>query len=148
MKDLEPILSPQLYPPRRINVGDLNPQDKPGGLRAGTDEKIKQLAKDFESVLMSQLVGTMKETLGSISEDEEEAGAGQVKDMFWMCLSREVGDKGGLGLWKDLYQFFSDMQKKQNLTAEHAETAEKNLKLNSANSVVSAVRNDTLDENL
>jgi Rod binding domain-containing protein len=110
IKDLEPILSPQLY------VGGSNPQDKPGGLRANTDEKLKQLAKDFESVLMSQLVGTMKETLGSISQDDEEVGAAQVKDMFWMCLSREVGDKGGLGLWKDLFQFFSDMQKTQNTT--------------------------------
>ncbi|MGA2092909.1 MAG: hypothetical protein ABSH16_05820 [Sedimentisphaerales bacterium] len=93
---------------------------------AGTqkgEEKTEKVAKDFESVLLSQLVGTMKETLGSISEDEEEAGSGQVKDMFWMCLSREVGDKGGLGLWKDLYQFFSDMQKTQNT----AQSLDKNL---------------------
>jgi Rod binding domain-containing protein len=81
-----------------------------------TPEKLKQIAKDFESVLMSQLVGTMKDTIGSLSEDDEEAGAGQVRDMFWMCLSREVGDKGGMGLWKDLYQFFSDNQKPQNTT--------------------------------
>jgi Rod binding domain-containing protein len=92
------------------------------GTQNGT-EKTEKVAKDFESVLLSQLVGTMKETLGSISEDEEEAGSGQVKDMFWMCLSREVGDKGGLGLWKDLYQFFSDMKKTQNT----AQSLDKNL---------------------
>lgn len=91
--------------------------------KGNNTEKLRQMAKDFESVLMSQLVGTMKETLGSISEDDEEAGAGQVKDMFWMCLSREVGDKGGLGLWKDLYQFFSDIQKTQNT----AKSLDKNL---------------------
>jgi Rod binding domain-containing protein len=131
-------------------------------------DKLKKLAKDFESVLLSQLVSTMKETLSSISEDEQETGSGQVKDMFWMCFSREIGDKGGLGLWKDLYRFFSDMQKKQNLTvdgrSDHSEplaesrlsetqTTEKNLKLNSADSTVSVVRSvdnftQTLDENL
>ena len=93
------------------------------GIKENNPEKLRQLAKDFESVLLSQLVGTMKETLSSISEDEEEVGAGQVKDMFWMCLSREIGDKGGLGLWKDLYQFFSDMQQTQNT----AQLLDKNL---------------------
>jgi Rod binding domain-containing protein len=141
INNAELILTAPVTTPETLSAKENNP------------EKLRQLAKDFESVLLSQLVGTMKETLSSISEDEEEAGAGQVKDMFWMCLSREVGDKGGLGLWKDLYQFFSDMQKNQNLTAEHAETAEKNLKLNSANSVVSAMRSadnftQALDENL
>jgi len=96
---------------------------EPLGAKENNPEKLKQLAKDFESVLLSQLVGTMKETLGTISQDEQEAGAGQVKDMFWMCLSREIGDKGGLGLWKDLYQFFSDMQQKQNT----AQLLDKNL---------------------
>lgn len=98
-------------------------------------EKTKQLAKDFESVLLSQIVNSMKDTISSLNGDDEEAGSGQVKDMFWMCLSREVGDKGGMGLWKDLYQFFNDMQKKQNLTAGNTETAENNSKLNSASGV-------------
>jgi Rod binding domain-containing protein len=92
------------------------------GKQTDTD-KLKKIAKDFESVLFTQLVSSMKDTVNSLSGDEGDASDKQVKDMFWMCLSREVGDKGGLGLWKDLYQFFRDTQKPH----DAAQSLDKNL---------------------
>ena len=74
-------------------------------------KKTEQLAKDFESVLLTQLVDKMKDTVGQ-SELGEDAGADQVKGIFWLYLARDVADKGGLGLWKDLSQFFTDLQNK------------------------------------
>jgi Rod binding domain-containing protein len=74
-------------------------------------KKTEQLAKDFESVLLTQLVDKMKDTVGQWGF-EEEAAAGQVKGLFWLFLARDVADKGGLGLWKDLSRFFTDLQNK------------------------------------
>jgi Rod binding domain-containing protein len=73
-------------------------------------EKTEQLAKDFESVLLTKLVDEMKETIGNLSFDDEDAASGQMQGLFWMCLAQDLGDKGGLGLWKDLHRFFTDMQ--------------------------------------
>jgi len=77
--------------------------------------KTEQLAKDFESVLLSKLVDEMKETIGQGFE-EEDVAAGQVKGLFWLYLSRDLADKGGLGLWKDLSRLFTDIQKPGTMT--------------------------------
>ncbi len=74
-----------------------------------TDEKKKQLAKDFESVLLTRLFNEVKETIGASGFDEDPA-ADQIHGMFWSFLARDVGNKGGFGLWQDLYQHFQDME--------------------------------------
>jgi Rod binding domain-containing protein len=81
------------------------------GAKPAEAKKTEQLAKDFESVLLTQLVDKMKDTVDQWG-CEEEAGAGQVKGLFWLFLARDVADKGGLGLWKDLSRFFTDLQNK------------------------------------
>ncbi len=79
--------------------------------RGSDDEsRLKQLAKDFETVLLTKLVDEMKETVGDWGLEEEDVGAGQMQGLFWMYLAQDLGDKGGLGLWKDLHRFFTDMK--------------------------------------
>lgn len=79
------------------------------GAKSADAKKTEQMAKDFESVLVTKLLDEMKETIGQWGF-EEEAGASQVKGLFWLYLARDVADKGGLGLWKDLNRFFTDLQ--------------------------------------
>jgi len=81
------------------------------GVKSADAKKTEQMAKDFESVLVTKLLDEMKETVGQWGF-EEEAGASQVKGLFWLYLARDVADKGGLGLWKDLNRFFTDLQNK------------------------------------
>ena len=60
-------------------------------------------AKDFESVLLDRLLKEMKNTIddGGLLSD----GAGdQIKGMFWSFMAQEMGNKGGLGLWKEIYR--------------------------------------------
>jgi Rod binding domain-containing protein len=76
------------------------------------DKKIQQSAKDFESVLLNKVLDEMKNSIGQWT-DEEDVASGQVKGLFWLFLGRDLADKGGLGLWKDISEFFTDMQKKQ-----------------------------------
>jgi Rod binding domain-containing protein len=68
-----------------------------------SDEQKKQIAKDFESVLLTKLFDQVQESIGRW-DLEEDGAAPQVQGLFWFCLARDVADKGGLGLWKEIYQ--------------------------------------------
>jgi Rod binding domain-containing protein len=75
-----------------------------------SDEKKKQLAKDFESVFITKLFDQIKESIGSMSLDDEEEGISeQVDGLFWMYLAQDVGEKGGFGMWKDIYRHLQEM---------------------------------------
>ncbi|MFW6133279.1 MAG: hypothetical protein ACOC8F_05225 [Planctomycetota bacterium] len=68
---------------------------------AGGRSDAAGAAKDFESVLLGKLLDAMKRTIpdsGLLSTGVSK----QVQDLFWMYLSRELADSGGLGLWKDI----------------------------------------------
>lgn len=75
-----------------------------GGPRpAGGRDALVQAAKDFESVLLHKLMEEMQNTIpdsGLLGDGAME----QLQGMFWGFLARDVADKGGIGLWKDLYE--------------------------------------------
>jgi Rod binding domain-containing protein len=101
-----PVMSPDLL--GKVGSGEITGAT---GVKPADAKKTEQMAKDFESVLVTKLLDEMKETIGQWGF-EEEAGASQVKGLFWLYLARDVADKGGLGLWKDLNRFFTDLQNK------------------------------------
>lgn len=72
-------------------------------LTDASEEKKKQIAKDFESLLLGKLLDAVKNTIGDWGFDEDGASE-QVQGIFWMYLARDVANKGGLGLWKDIYK--------------------------------------------
>lgn len=74
-----------------------------------SDLKKKELAKDFESLLLTRLFNEVKASVNASSFDED-AGSEQVHGMFWSFLAEDMADKGGFGLWQDLYQHFKDME--------------------------------------
>ncbi len=68
-----------------------------------------QAAKDFESVLLQRLLGEMRRTIpesGLMSNGISK----QVEDIFWLYLAQEMADKGGIGLWKELYRKFGQLE--------------------------------------
>jgi Rod binding domain-containing protein len=83
-----------------------------------SDEKRKQVAKDFESVLIGQMLDEMKNTIGSWGF-EKDGPSEQIQGIFWLYLARDVGNNGGVGLWKDIYQFMTN--------ADNSSTAGKSL---------------------
>ncbi len=66
------------------------------------EEKKKQVAKQFEAVLLHQLMKTMKSTIPE-SGLFDDSTTNQYQDMFWSFLSQDIGEQGGLGLWKQIY---------------------------------------------
>jgi Rod binding domain-containing protein len=69
---------------------------------AGGARELEEAAKGFESLLVSRLVESMRASIDEGSLLDGDAGAKQVRDMFWHFLSEEIGASGGLGLWKQL----------------------------------------------
>jgi len=71
------------------------------------EEKKKQIAKDFESVLLNKMLDQMKNTIGDWGF-EKDGPSNQVQGIFWMFLSRDIANNGGIGLWKDIHQFLTN----------------------------------------
>lgn len=71
-----------------------------------TDQQKKQAAKDFESLFIAQVMEQMKETIPD-SGLLEDATSKQMEGLFWLYLARDVADKGGFGLWKNIYQLLA-----------------------------------------
>ncbi len=85
-------------------------QIRPCQIVGRSDEQKKQLAKDFESVLLTKVFDQVKDSIGSWGLEEEEDGASeQVHGLFWLYLAQDVADKGGFGLWQDVYRHFQDL---------------------------------------
>lgn len=74
-----------------------------------SDEKKKQVAKDFESVLLNKLLDEMKNSIVDWGL-EKDAASKQTEGIFWLYLGRNIANNGGLGLWKEIYQFLSNAE--------------------------------------
>ena len=80
------------------------------------DEQEKQIGKDFESVLLTKLFEQVQTSIEDSGFDDEDSGSQQVRGMFWLYLARDVADKGGVGLWKDIYQQIKQWKASERLT--------------------------------
>jgi len=97
-------IGPILPPPATL-AGDAVAEAALRSKRAGAAQTAEQAARDFESILLSRVLESMKRAI----PDSGLLGGGigeQVKDIFWMYLAQELGRQGGLGLWKQLASQF------------------------------------------
>lgn len=91
------ILTGQVSPPVPLEQLDKSK------IESISEEKKKQIAKDFESLLLNNLLDEMKNTIGNWGLEKDGASM-QVQGIFWLYLARDLANSGGLGLWKDIYQ--------------------------------------------
>ncbi len=77
-------------------------------INESSDEKKKQFAMEFESLIIGKLLDEAASSIASINEDEDGA-KGQVQNIFNMFLSRHIGASGGLGLCKDIYKSLNQL---------------------------------------
>jgi Rod binding domain-containing protein len=80
------------------NAAKLRPDSVPDGKDKAAVEKA---AKDFEAILVQKLVEEMKNTVPD-SPLAEDGASKQMQDLFWLYLGQQVGQQGGLGLWKQM----------------------------------------------
>ena len=72
-----------------------------------TEEKKKQIAKDFESVLLNKLFDQMSKSVGNWGLGKD-GDSEQIQGIFWLYLARDIANNGGMGLWKDIYNSLTD----------------------------------------
>jgi len=72
------------------------------GITSASDEKKKEAAKDFESILLSKIFDQIQKAMGNWGF-EESGVSKQINGIYWMYLAQAMGNEGGLGIWKDIY---------------------------------------------
>lgn len=75
-----------------------------GRPEAQTAEQLKAVARQFETVLLHQVVKQMQETVDYSSLDEEDESGEQIQSMYWSFMADAMGQQGGVGLWKSIYE--------------------------------------------
>jgi Rod binding domain-containing protein len=70
----------------------------------------KQIYKDFESLLLGKVLDEMKNTIGEWGF-ETDGISKQVQGIFWLYLAQDIANKGGFGLWKDIYEFMANSER-------------------------------------
>ncbi len=89
-------------PTTTVNLADLlGPARGAVSDHARTAAQTEKAAKDFESVLLSKVLTEMEKSIPR-SGLLEGGSMKQVRSMFWSFLARDMADKGGFGLWKQL----------------------------------------------
>ena len=87
------------------------------GIENAPDEQKKKIAKDFESLLVGKVLDEMSNTVGDWGEEHDQT-TGQVKGIFNLYLSQHIGESGGFGLWKQIYESLSGLEQKGSHQAE------------------------------
>jgi Rod binding domain-containing protein len=75
-----------------------------GQTNAVSEIRKQQVAKDFESVFITNLLKDVENAIGKWGFDEEGVST-QIKGLFGLFLGRALAAEGGFGFWKDIYQF-------------------------------------------
>jgi len=66
------------------------------------DERRKKVARDFESVFIHEILKRMEDTIPA--SDMEDQSSKQIKSMYWSYMAQAIADRGGFGLWKNIYE--------------------------------------------
>jgi len=113
MDGIESIATPLTAPAalRQVAESASNPIELTDreAIRNASDEQKKQLAKDFESVFLTKVFDEVRKSIEDSGFDDDVA-ADQVHGMFWSYLAQDVANKGGFGLWQDLYEHFKALE--------------------------------------
>ena len=77
---------------------------------AQTAEQLRQAARQFETVFVHQILKQMKESVDYASLDEEDESGEQIQSMYWSFMADSIGQQGGLGFWKAIYDDMASAQ--------------------------------------
>ena len=66
------------------------------------DMHRRKVARDFESIFIHQIIDKMKDTIPQ--SDLADSSSEQIQSMYWSFLGDAIAEKGGFGLWKQIYE--------------------------------------------
>jgi len=65
--------------------------------------QAKEVAKGFEAVLLQKVMEGMERTIPKSGLFDDSTGE-QIRGMFWQMMADAMAEKGGVGLWKQVYE--------------------------------------------
>ncbi len=92
--------------PVALNLAPTPPTPRSGAGAAGlagetkTHKQLRKAAEEFESMLISQLLGDIGSSLSSMTGDASEAGASTLNSLAVQTLSSAMARRGGFGVAK------------------------------------------------
>jgi len=95
------------------------PLAQPSKVDCISDDKNKQIAKDFESIVIDKLLNEMKNTVGDWGF-EKDGISEQIHGIFWLYLARDIANNGGFGMWKDIYKSLTNSSR-ENIAVEYTD---------------------------
>ena len=66
------------------------------------DMHRRKVARDFEAVFVRMVMSKMKDTIPE--GDMEDSASKEIKNIYWTFLGDGVAEKGGFGMWKQIYE--------------------------------------------
>jgi peptidoglycan hydrolase FlgJ len=88
--------------PRNVSLESLSTAGKAGEKKLDR-EKLKKACTDFESIMISQLLKSMRQTMAPSGLTGNGLGKGIYDSLFDQEVSRSLAKRGGLGLGKMIY---------------------------------------------
>jgi flagellar protein FlgJ len=79
------------------------PLAPPAGEKRVDREKLKKSCADFESILISQMLKSMRQAMTPTADKGNGLGKDTYTSLFDQELSQSLGKRGGLGLGKKIY---------------------------------------------
>ena len=73
------------------------------GCQTQAAAQLRSAAQQFETVFLHQILKQMKESVDYASLDEEDESGEQIQSMYWSFMADHLGQQGGLGFWKTIY---------------------------------------------
>jgi Rod binding domain-containing protein len=77
-------------------------------------DQLKAAAKNFEGIFIKQIIKQMQETIENASFDPDDNANQQVHGMYCTFLGDMLSQRGGFGLWENIYEQMVRMEGGQN----------------------------------
>ncbi|MHC5083164.1 MAG: rod-binding protein [Planctomycetota bacterium] len=72
--------------------------------------KLKEVAKQFEGIFINEILKQMQETIKNSSFDPDDSANEQVHSMYCTFLGESIAEKGGFGVWEQIYKQMAEMR--------------------------------------
>lgn len=88
---------------------------------AGDDKRLKQTCSDFESLLVSQMLANMRQTIPENSLFGSSDADDIFQDMMDQQIAQNIAESGSIGIGKLIYKQVSEASKSAKVSGKNAD---------------------------
>ena len=107
---------------RQVNASDIDPEHLAGNTRLTQDQKIAEASRQFEAVLLRQILSETQKTVIPSEFSDNSTAAGIYQDLITNTLANSMSKSGKFGLAKVFEQQLTHHAGKNSTAAPHPAT--------------------------